>query len=223
MNSAPMRKRGDPRTSRMPRKLSSIRATPARCVAAGLDEVHCDRRQSLTGTNVEIVHAACRAMETHGPGDTYTEGERNVVLSSVAKHITERHSHVPMIALGANLRRNGQLVCEVCKNDWRGHHGVTPELCRAPYSKSTISSPSLAASGIPILSPTSWWSARCATSSHTPGKNARCLGANLGPVWIELIRIGPDEALVNRGRCCRPIWRRRAETESGRSDLTQTA
>lgn len=76
---------------------------------------------------LEIAHAACRAMERHAPGDSYEEGERKVALKEVSTRQPERDSRVPMIAIGANLHRNGRLVCEVCQQDWLTHTGVVPD------------------------------------------------------------------------------------------------
>lgn len=76
---------------------------------------------------LDTVHAACRAAEVHAPGTIFEEGERKAGLKQVSVRQPERNSKVPLIALGANLRRNNRLVCEICDHDWLDHPGVTSD------------------------------------------------------------------------------------------------
>ena len=49
-------------------------------------------------------------------------------MKQVSVSQPERNGKVPLIAIGANLRRNGRIVCEVCGSDWLDHPGVVPDL-----------------------------------------------------------------------------------------------
>lgn len=76
---------------------------------------------------LDVVHAACRAAERHAPGTVFEEGERRTALKYVSVNQPERNGKVPLVALGANLRRNSRLVCDVCQRDWQDHPGVVPD------------------------------------------------------------------------------------------------